>query len=621
MLTQHIALVPEAEPRSAARAAPAETAFLAELLRVSAALQRQVSHDLGPLWGVQATVNVFAALEEVPVGYWPIIVRAGELGTDAGVYLDEHGQPYARIEQGPLWSLAASRACLEMLVNPFGDRTVSAASPRAGQGTVQILVEVCAACAAPEFAYAINGVLVSDFVLPAFFSGSSLGANERLSFRHHVSRALEPQAGGHITWFEPMSNLWWLRRQAEGAPTDITLGPVDRRLTSARAQVQFHLASLLEPALPARLEREAESALERAQGAARARAQRLRALLNVGSQFVSSEPAEHADAQAEAVTTTRPAPAPREDKVVAAVAAAEPEEVSEHDVSDADEEAFEFAQEGAEHVEDVEPAEQAAHEATEEDVSEQDVSEQELAAAVDTVSYDPESDLLTDTMPPPAEPVVKPVPPLPSVPPPPRVKPAVAQLSALAERKDSPRGGAFGAGIVLAAAAAIAWFVTSSPKEAEPAKSADAPAAAAAPQALPAATPPAAPAPQAPLPSSSGNAARPDPAGQPGNAAQAAQPAATAAAAHPATPAPSPAPQVAKLESPPERRHTHRARAAAETVGQPPPAVANAPSAPSASPAASKPTDTQDAPGALNPKPASPAHAAAGLDDLIESRQ
>ena len=42
---------------------------LAQLAPVSAAIQKQVSRDFGPMWNVEATVDAFDKLEDVPVGY------------------------------------------------------------------------------------------------------------------------------------------------------------------------------------------------------------------------------------------------------------------------------------------------------------------------------------------------------------------------------------------------------------------------------------------------------------------------------------------------------------------------------------------------------------------------
>ncbi len=58
--TVHIALVSEVETLSKDVLAP-----------VAAALQKQVTRDVGPIWNVNATVETFPKLESVPGDYWP----------------------------------------------------------------------------------------------------------------------------------------------------------------------------------------------------------------------------------------------------------------------------------------------------------------------------------------------------------------------------------------------------------------------------------------------------------------------------------------------------------------------------------------------------------------------
>src|SRR5688572_28133398 len=112
MQTQPIALVPEAGGVSPA-----------ELLRVAAALQKQVGSQFGPLWEVQASVDPFIELEEVPAGYTPILLSMPDrVDHDLRLHVDENGQPFARVRLGPAWSIHASRACMELLVNPYGQR-------------------------------------------------------------------------------------------------------------------------------------------------------------------------------------------------------------------------------------------------------------------------------------------------------------------------------------------------------------------------------------------------------------------------------------------------------------------------------------------------------------------
>ncbi len=108
-----------------------------EVARISAALQKQVTRDFAPIWQVQATVDGFPALEDVPLGYWPVIIVQDVQGA-AGVHLDKEGQPFALVEVGDSWSLTASHETLEMLGDPFGNRLITGPSPRSDQGRVEL---------------------------------------------------------------------------------------------------------------------------------------------------------------------------------------------------------------------------------------------------------------------------------------------------------------------------------------------------------------------------------------------------------------------------------------------------------------------------------------------------
>ena len=44
------------------------------LLQVAAAVQKQVTRDFAPLWGIRATVNAFENLGDVPSDYHPVVL-------------------------------------------------------------------------------------------------------------------------------------------------------------------------------------------------------------------------------------------------------------------------------------------------------------------------------------------------------------------------------------------------------------------------------------------------------------------------------------------------------------------------------------------------------------------
>src|SRR5262245_53403794 len=117
---------------------------LAQLALVSAALQKQVARDLKPVWEIDASVDAFERLQDVPLGYWPIIIRDDISFNAQGIHLNRtDGQPFALVAFSNNWSLTTSHECLEMLVDPSGNRIAAGDSVKPGQGRVNYLVEVC----------------------------------------------------------------------------------------------------------------------------------------------------------------------------------------------------------------------------------------------------------------------------------------------------------------------------------------------------------------------------------------------------------------------------------------------------------------------------------------------
>src|SRR5262249_13270085 len=163
-LLRQVALVPD--DNIAGQLTPSDVS------RVAAALQKQTTRDFGPIWGVTATVDAFMRLEDVPLGYWPIIVgQEGQGG--GGVHLDQDNQPYALVDPTSDWTVTSSHGCLEMLADPFGNRLVAGDSPNpARPGRVEFLVEVCDPCEVPTLGYTANGVRVSDFYTTHYFDPS-----------------------------------------------------------------------------------------------------------------------------------------------------------------------------------------------------------------------------------------------------------------------------------------------------------------------------------------------------------------------------------------------------------------------------------------------------------------
>jgi hypothetical protein len=204
-----------------------------DVLKVSAALQKQATRDLAPIWEVSATVDPFDKLEDVPPGYWPMIVM-DDIGVPgaAGVHEDKDGQPFALITAGNLdtWALTASHEAIEMLVDPQGNRVVSGDSPMEGQGRVSFLVEPCDPSEAADFGYSSNGILVSDFYTPHFFD-PVVAAGVRYSFTGAIKEPHQVLKGGYLSWKDPVSDHWWQEIFFGDAPSFRDIGVIDQKAT------------------------------------------------------------------------------------------------------------------------------------------------------------------------------------------------------------------------------------------------------------------------------------------------------------------------------------------------------------------------------------------------------
>jgi len=225
----------------------------ATVMQISAALQKQATRDLAPIWEVSATVDAFDRLGQVPVGTWPIIIGGKVPPGAGGFHTDDNGQPLALVRASSdinTLCQTCSHEMIEMLVDPFGSRFVPGDSPMPDQGRVNFLVEACDPSEAPQFGYTVNNLLVSDFYTPQFFDPvQSTGV--RYSFTGAITEPRQVLKGGYLSWQEPISKHFFQERRIDtvepdfedlGIPTDSSLTPrefIDRatdRFTQATIQ-------------------------------------------------------------------------------------------------------------------------------------------------------------------------------------------------------------------------------------------------------------------------------------------------------------------------------------------------------------------------------------------------
>lgn len=206
----------------------------AQTALISAALQKQITRDFSPIWNIEASVNPFNKLDDVPPGYWPIIIKDDiNYPGAAGIHLDRNGQPYALVQASDETALTCSHEVLEMLADPFGNNLIASESIKPEQGRVNFLIEVCDPSEALEFGYKINGIGVSDFYTPNFFDPIT-AQGVRYSFTSAIKKPREILKGGYISWMLPQTREWW---QAIHNGTELTfkrLGVLERQGKSWR---------------------------------------------------------------------------------------------------------------------------------------------------------------------------------------------------------------------------------------------------------------------------------------------------------------------------------------------------------------------------------------------------
>jgi hypothetical protein len=225
MARNHFALVSEVKDHS-----------WADLLSVSAAVQKQLIDDVAPVWGIYGSIDAFPALDVVPPDYWPVIVSDEFDFPPLGFHHDLDGNPFALVKHTDSWSMSVSHEVIEALIDPDGDRWTTAPSVVPEQGTVEHLVEVCDPAEAAAYSYEIDGILVSDFYTPHYFD-DEFRPGVRYSFRGNLTRPRQVLPDGYLTWRYPRDGMIWQDRRFGGTQGPQPIGPDDEGDESPRAWV------------------------------------------------------------------------------------------------------------------------------------------------------------------------------------------------------------------------------------------------------------------------------------------------------------------------------------------------------------------------------------------------
>jgi hypothetical protein len=197
----------------------------ADVQAVIAPLQKQVTQDFAPIWGVNADLSFYAKGQPPPAGMWQIVIlddttQAGDLGfhdlTSDGF---PQGHVFARtdINAGCSWTVTASHELLEMLADP--DINLSALLQQ-GLELAFYAYEVCDSCNLDSYGYKIDGVLVSDFVYPAWFEGWRAKDSTQFDQQKLMHQPFELLKDTQISIFDASYGNGWIQQYPSAARLD-----------------------------------------------------------------------------------------------------------------------------------------------------------------------------------------------------------------------------------------------------------------------------------------------------------------------------------------------------------------------------------------------------------------
>jgi hypothetical protein len=194
-----------------------------ELQKAIRAINRQIKEDFEPYWSISATLRLEGRSTERPN-----TVEVADMRGDAIIYLwneadvedalgyhfqNNRGVPFGfvftsiALEIGEPWSVTLSHEALELIGDPETNMLVMGPHP-SEERDVFHWFEMCDAVQAET--YDIDGVAVSNFLLPLYFTGTrdtdESGARNDFLGRSFGGRTLTSfgiNPGGYIGFFDP----------------------------------------------------------------------------------------------------------------------------------------------------------------------------------------------------------------------------------------------------------------------------------------------------------------------------------------------------------------------------------------------------------------------------------
>ena len=181
-----------------------------ELTRYCRALQIQVSEHVKPHWNTDAMIIASNGQNLPPNAEIITIMDTIPNPRVWGYHEVKNGVPRGYVKYSELWTMITSHETIETLIDPFADRfavgekidlTTGKIKPRDLNpfNNVRYLVEIAGPVQYQTNAYFIDGFLMSDFVLPAYFDFTT-DPTKQYSFTGAIKEPLAILTDGYISY-------------------------------------------------------------------------------------------------------------------------------------------------------------------------------------------------------------------------------------------------------------------------------------------------------------------------------------------------------------------------------------------------------------------------------------
>lgn len=223
----------------------------AEVQKMVPAFEIQWNRDLRPVWALDEAKFIFVTKQsQAPVGAWWLIWLNDADQADALAYHDvtDEGLPLSKVfvktiqANGASLSVAATHELCEMAVDPTLNL---AAQDQAGTFWAY---EIADPVENDHYSYEIDGIQVTDFVLPSWFGFKSSSAP--FDFKHHCTDAFQILSAGYAQQFGPHG---WIQLSSKRATSQRAMHPTEGSRRERRARGHARWSRSRSPADRARL--------------------------------------------------------------------------------------------------------------------------------------------------------------------------------------------------------------------------------------------------------------------------------------------------------------------------------------------------------------------------------